>query len=145
LSLEFLEVHIGEAVRLNVKIDGKLYEVDVEAVEPESSVPQTRFYVTGKPTVRAAAPAAALAPAAASQAASTSADESKVCRSPVSGIVIKMAAKEGQSFQSGETIMVLEAMKMETNITAPGAVKIAKLLVKEGDSVQSGQALAEFE
>jgi methylmalonyl-CoA carboxyltransferase small subunit len=131
-------------VRLNVKIDGKLYEVDVEAVEPESSVPQTRLYVTGKPTVRAAVPAAA-APAPASQAAVTSADESKVCRSPVSGIVIKMAAKQGQSLQSGETIMVLEAMKMETNISAPGSVKIAKLLVKEGDSVQSGQALVEFE
>jgi len=41
--------------------------------------------------------------------------------------------------------MVLEAMKMETNIAAPGAVKVAKLLVKEGDSVQSGQVLVEFE
>jgi methylmalonyl-CoA carboxyltransferase small subunit len=135
---------IGEIVKLNVTIDGKLYEVDVEAVEPEASVPQTRFYVTGKPTVRAAAPAAA-ADAAAPQAAVASADESKVCRSPVSGIVIKTAAKEGQSLQPGETIMVLEAMKMETNITAPGAVKIARFLVKEGDGVQSGQALVEFE
>jgi methylmalonyl-CoA carboxyltransferase small subunit len=130
-------------VKLNVKIDEKLYEVDVEAVEPEASVPQTRFYVTGKPTRRTDAPAAASAPAP--QAAATSAEESKICRSSVSGIVIKMAAKEGQSLQSGETIMVLEAMKMETNITAPGAVKIARLLVKEGDSVQSGQALVEFE
>jgi methylmalonyl-CoA carboxyltransferase small subunit len=136
---------LGEAVRLNVTINGKLYEVDVEAVEPaETSVPQTRFYVTGKPTVRTAASVAA-APVTPPQAAAASGDESKVCRSPVSGIVIKAVAKEGQSLQSGETIMVLEAMKMETTITAPGAVKIAKLLVKEGDSVQSGQALAEFE
>ena len=131
-------------MKLNVKIDGKLYEVEVEAVEPEHSVPQTRFFVTGNSPAAAAAPVA-LAPAVASQAPATSADESKVCRSPVSGIVIKVAAKEGQDFQPGETIMVLEAMKMETNITAPGAVKIAKLLVKEGDSVQSGQALVEFE
>jgi len=129
-------------VRLNVKIDEKIYEVDVEAVEPEASVPQTRFYVTGKPTTRTVAQTAS---APAPQPAATSAEESKVCRSPVSGIVIKMAANEGQNLQSGETIMVLEAMKMETNITAPGAVKIAKLLVKEGDSVQSGQALVEFE
>ena len=131
-------------MRLNVKINEKLYEVDVEAVEPEASVPQTRFYVTGKPTVRAAASTAA-APAAAPKADVAVADESKVCRSPVSGIVIKTVAKEGQSLQSGETIMVLEAMKMETTITAPGAVKIAKLPVKEGDSVQSGQVLVEFE
>ena len=131
-------------MKLNVKIDEKLYEVDVEAVEPEASVPQTRFYVTGKPSARAAA-VTATAPAAVPKAADTSADESKVCRSPVSGIVIKASVKEGQSLQSGETIMVLEAMKMETNISAPGAVTIAKLLVKEGDSVQSGQALVEFE
>ena len=131
-------------MRLNVTIDGKHYEVDVEAVEPEASVPQTRFYVTGKPTVRAVAPVAA-APVAAPQTAAASAEESKICRSPASGIVIRMAAKEGQKLQAGETIMVLEAMKMETNITAPGAVKIAKILVKEGDGVQSGQALVEFE
>jgi methylmalonyl-CoA carboxyltransferase small subunit len=130
-------------VKLNVKIDGKLYEVEVEAVEPESSVPQTRFFVTGRPTAGAAAPAAASA--SAPQASAVSADESKVCRSPVSGIVIKASAKEGQTLQFGETIMVLEAMKMETNITAPGVVKIARFLVKEGDSVQSGQALVEFE
>jgi methylmalonyl-CoA carboxyltransferase small subunit len=131
-------------VRLNVKIDGKLYEVDVEAVEPEASVPQTRFFVTGRPSARATAPAAA-APSVAPPSAATSADEGKICRSPASGIVIKTVAKQGQSLQSGETIMVLEAMKMETTITAPGAVKVAKLLVKEGDSVQSGQALVEFE
>ncbi|MDR0843032.1 MAG: acetyl-CoA carboxylase biotin carboxyl carrier protein subunit [Acidobacteriota bacterium] len=130
-------------MKLKVKIDEKTFEVDVEAVEPESAVPQTRLYVTGNPTVRSAAPAAA-APAA-PPSASTVADETKVCRSPVSGIVIKSVAKEGQSVQSGETIMVLEAMKMETNITAPGAIKIAKILVKEGDSVQSGQVLVEFE
>ncbi|MDR1728977.1 MAG: biotin/lipoyl-binding protein [Acidobacteriota bacterium] len=133
-------------MKLNVKIDGKTYEVDVEAVEQESSVPQTRLYVTGAPTVRGAAPVAAPAATPAPAASSAPvADESKVCRSPVSGIVIKSVAKEGQSLQSGETIMVLEAMKMETNIAAPGAVKVAKLLVKEGDSVQSGQVLVEFE
>ena len=129
-------------MRLNVKIDGKLYEVDVEAVEPESAVPQTRFFVTGKPSARAATTGA---PSAAPQTVAVSADESKVCRSPVSGIVIKIVAVEGQSLQPGETIMVLEAMKMETTITAPGVVKIAKLTVKEGDSVQSGQVLVEFE
>ena len=132
-------------MRLNVKIDEKLYEVDVEAVEPEASVPQTRLFVTGKPTVHTGAAPSAAPPVSAAPAASTPSDSSKVCRSPVSGIVIKTAAKEGQSLQPGETIMVLEAMKMETNIAAPAAVKIVKLLAKEGDSVQSGQALVEFE
>ena len=46
-------------------------------------------------------------------------NEEKVCRSPVSGIVVRVAAQVGQSLQAGDILLVLEAMKMETNITAP--------------------------
>ena len=46
-------------------------------------------------------------------------NEDKVCRSPISGIVIRVAAQVGQSLQTGDVLLVLEAMKMETNITAP--------------------------
>ena len=48
-------------------------------------------------------------------------NEDKVCRSPVSGIVVRVAAQVGQSLQTGDILLVLEAMKMETNITAPAA------------------------
>jgi len=48
-------------------------------------------------------------------------------------------------FLPGDGLLVLEAMKMETNITAPGPGKIAAIPVKEGDSVQSGQVVVEFE
>ena len=72
-------------------------------------------------------------------------NESKVCRSPVSGIVIRVAAQVGQSLQAGDVLLVLEAMKMETNITAPGPGKIAAIPVNEGDSVQSGQVVVELE
>jgi methylmalonyl-CoA carboxyltransferase small subunit len=47
--------------------------------------------------------------------------------------------------RTGDVLLVLEAMKMETNITAPGPGKIAAIPVKEGDSVQSGQVVVEFE
>jgi methylmalonyl-CoA carboxyltransferase small subunit len=72
-------------------------------------------------------------------------NEDKVCRSPVSGIVVRVAAQVGQSLQSGDILVVLEAMKMETNITAPSAGKIAAIRVNQGDSVQAGQVVAEFE
>ena len=52
---------------------------------------------------------------------------------------------EGQSIQTGDTILVLEAMKMETNITAPMAGKIVKIRVNPGDSVKAGMVLVEFE
>jgi methylmalonyl-CoA carboxyltransferase small subunit len=73
------------------------------------------------------------------------ANEDKVCRSPISGIVVKVASQPGQQIQTGDTLLVLEAMKMETNITAPVAGKIAKINVNQGDGVQSGQVLVEFE
>ncbi len=131
-------------MKLNITIDGKTYEVDVEAVEPESPAHLMRGWATGPaPTVRVpAAPAAVAAPAAGDNKV---VDESKVCRSPVSGIVIRVAAQVGQSLQTGDVLLVLEAMKMETNITAPGPGKIAAIPVKEGDSVQSGQVVVEFE
>ncbi|MGC9998895.1 MAG: biotin/lipoyl-containing protein, partial [Bryobacteraceae bacterium] len=85
-------------------------------------------------------------PAASSPAArDANVNEDKVCRSPINGIVVKIAAQAGQQIQPGDTLIVLEAMKMETNITAPVAGKISKVNVKAGDPVQSGLVLVEFE
>jgi methylmalonyl-CoA carboxyltransferase small subunit len=128
-------------VKLNITIDGKNYEVDVEAVEPESPAQNMRSIVTGPAPVRLPAAPVASAPAGDSKPV----NESKVCRSPVSGIVIRVAAQVGQSLQAGDILLVLEAMKMETNLTAPGPGKIAAILTKEGESVQSGQVVVEFE
>src|ERR1039457_1973010 len=71
--------------------------------------------------------------------------EEKVCRSPVSGIVVRVGAQVGQCLQTGDILLVLEAMKMETNITPPWAGKIAAIGVKQGDGVQAGQIVLEFE
>lgn len=72
-------------------------------------------------------------------------NEDKVCRSPVSGVVVRVAAQPGQSIQVGDVLFVLEAMKMETNITAPVSGKISVVAVDAGDGVQAGQVLVEFE
>jgi methylmalonyl-CoA carboxyltransferase small subunit len=129
-------------VKLKVTVDGKTYEVDVEAAEPEPQGPPAprQFAVNPAPVKVPAAPAA---PAPAASGAPV--DESKVCRSPVSGIVVRVAAQVGQTLQTGDVLLVLEAMKMETNITAPNAGKIAAITVNQGDSVQSGQVVVEFE
>ncbi len=126
-------------MKLNITIDGKTYEVDVEAVEPEAPAPQALN--VGPAPVRV--PATPVAPPA--PANETVANEDKVCRSPVSGIVVRIAAQIGQTLQTGDVLVVLEAMKMETNITAPGPGKIAAVRVNQGDSVQAGQIVVEFE
>ena len=129
-------------MKLNIAIDGKTYEVDVEAVEPEAPVPMMRNIALGSAPVRLPAAPAGPTPAASEN---KPVDEKKVCRSPVSGIVMRITAQVGQSLQTGDVLLVLEAMKMETNITAPAPGKIAAIPVKEGDSVQSGQVVVEFE
>jgi methylmalonyl-CoA carboxyltransferase 1.3S subunit len=130
-------------VKLKITVDSKTYEVEVEAMEPQVVSAAPRGYAVEPAAVRL--PASAAPAAAAPSAAAPVVSEEKVCRSPVSGIVVKVAAQPGQSIQTGDILMVLEAMKMETNITAPVSGKIAAVKVNAGDSVQSGQVVVEFE
>ena len=129
-------------MKLKITIDNKVFEVEVEAAEPEPHSPPTG-YVFQPGAVRV--PAAPVPPAAKTSGDGPVANEDKVCRSPISGIVVKVSAQPGQQIQTGDTLLVLEAMKMETNITAPMAGKIAKINVNQGDGVQGGQVLVEFE
>ena len=128
-------------MKLNITIDGKTYEVDVDAAEPETPAavpPNVSGASLGSMPVRV--PAASAPPVE-----SKPENEEKVCRSPVSGIVVRVAAQVGQAIQPGDILLVLEAMKMETNITAPSPGKVAAIRVNQGDSVQAGQVVAEFE
>jgi biotin carboxyl carrier protein len=128
-------------VKLKITVDGKVYEVDVEVSEPEQPQPG---YVP--PTGPARLPGAVPVPPPPAQPSSAPvADESKVSRSPISGVVVRVAAQVGQTIQANDVLLVLEAMKMETVITSPRAGKVAKVNVNVGDAVQAGQVLVEFE
>ncbi len=125
-------------MKLKVTVDGKVYEVDVEvAPEPAQALP-TFLAQGGTATVAAATPASSEAPGDGTGAV---ADESKVCRSPVSGIAVKANVRPGEVIEAGDLLFVLEAMKMETEITAPVAGKVAEVKVKVGDTVKSGQVV----
>jgi len=129
-------------LKLKITLDGKTYEVDVEVSEPEQPQPGAVPPVGPPPTrVPAAAPAAA--PPA--RPAAPVADESKVCRSPIAGVVVRVSAQVGQAIQANDVLLVLEAMKMETVITSPVAGKIARVNAAAGDAVQPGQVLVELE
>ena len=127
-------------MKLTITIDQKTYEVEVEAAEPEAPVLSPRGIAVESAPVRLPAK-----PAPAAPADSAAVDEEKVCRSPVSGIVVRATAQVGQTLQVGDVLLVLEAMKMETSVTAPVAGKVAAIKVNSGDSVQAGQVLVEFE
>ena len=132
-------------LKLQIGIDGKAYEVEVEVLEDDEA-PRRHHDATAYPLIPATvssmpAPAAQIKPPLAEERG----DEDKLCRSPVTGVVIKVNVESGQQIQANELIMVLEAMKMEANIMAPGAGKVKNVRVAPGDSVKVNQVVVEFE
>ena len=63
----------------------------------------------------------------------------------MAGIVTRVHVEPGQSVQSGDILLVVEAMKMENNLASPAGAKVKLVTVKVGDTVKAGQILIEFE
>jgi methylmalonyl-CoA carboxyltransferase small subunit len=127
-------------LKLKITVDGKVYEVDVDFSEPE---PQQTAYIP--PSAQTRVPAAPAPAAPAPPGGAPVADEGKVCRSPIAGVVVRVSAQVGQSIQANDVLLVLEAMKMETVITSPVAGKVAHVNASAGEPVQAGQVLVELE
>jgi methylmalonyl-CoA carboxyltransferase small subunit len=125
-------------MKLKITVDGKTYEVEVEVAPEPPAVLPTFLTQSGAAIIAAAPPPSAVS-------GEGVADETKVCRSPVSGIVVKSNVRNGQTIETGDILFVLEAMKMETEITAPVSGKVASVKVNAGDSVKSGQVVVEWE
>ena len=114
----------GEAESYQVVVDGHAYSV---TVSPGGAVES----VSPAPAPAAAQTAPADPPAAGGQPVPA----------PLAGTIFKINVSEGQQVASGDVIMVLEAMKMETEVRAPASGAVQSILVKEGDAVQVGDAL----
>lgn len=123
-------------MKLQITIDGKAYAVDVEILEDEENL----LAPVSAPH-HATRPAGAHSP---SHGGTWDAD-TKECRSSVMGLVIKVNVEPGQIVEADGLIMVLESMKMETNITAPHSGKVKSVKAAQGDSVKVNQVLVEFE
>ena len=129
-------------MKLRITIEGKVYEAEVEILEDEESehpyVPYTPAPASYTPPPMSFTPSPAIPN-------DSGGDHSKVCRSPVTGLVIAVNVAPGQQVQSNDVLMVLEAMKMENQVTAahPGTVKSVN--VAPGSSVKVHQVLLEFE
>jgi methylmalonyl-CoA carboxyltransferase small subunit len=133
-------------VKLQISVDSKLYEVEVDV--PEESGPRYMggyvppYAPTSRVTVPTPPPASPTTGGAPSNGNGASGN---VCKSPMAGVVVKINAQLGQQIQENDLLMVLEAMKMETNITAPVSGKIKAINVNPGDPVTVDQVVVEFE
>ena len=129
-------------MKLQITINGKTYTAEVEVLEDDGS--------TRKPGPGPYQPDSALpVPAVGAYTPAPTLDKSdvnnKLYLSPLMGLVIKVNVKPGQQVEANELIIVLEAMKMETSITAHHSGKVKSVSVAPGDSVKVNQVLVEFE
>ena len=129
-------------MKLRITLNDKTFEVEVEVAEADTTT-LPPAYPIGSAVLSGSV--ASTPPAPSSVAYDPAVDEAKVCRSPVSGIVVRLIAQRGQSLQVGDPLMVLEAMKMETNITAPFAGTVKEITAQKGEGVKEHQVLMTFE
>lgn len=66
-------------------------------------------------------------------------------KAPMPGLILSLKVEEGQAVEEGQSLLILEAMKMENNFNSPIAGIIKSIAVKEGQAVDKGQILIEFE
>jgi methylmalonyl-CoA carboxyltransferase small subunit len=128
-------------LKLQITIDGKTYAAEVEVLEEDESASPSGVAPDSAATQHTPPPGA-YTPSR--QSETHSADE-KLYLSPVNGLVIAVNVAPGQQVQAGDVIVLLEAMKMETNIVAHHPGKVKSVGVKAGQSVKLQQALVELE
>jgi propionyl-CoA carboxylase alpha chain len=73
-----------------------------------------------------------------------SVDAGKVLRCPMPGLVLSIAVREGQQVRVGETLAVVEAMKMENVLRAERDGTVARVMAKPGDSLAVDAVILEF-
>jgi biotin carboxyl carrier protein len=112
---------------LSFEIDGHGYEVDVQPLlraQPSHSHTQT-----------------GLVPAPAARPAQRKASGPGTIAAPMPGIIVNILVDEGDKVEAGQTVVIIEAMKMENNIAATTSGTVKKVHVKKGQEVNNAQEL----
>lgn len=117
-----------------ITVNGNVYNVTVEEGTTAGVAPVV--------SAAKAAPAPKAAPAAPKAAAPAGAAGSVEVTASVPGKICKIEANVGAAVKAGDTVLVLEAMKMEIPVVAPQDGTVASVNVAVGDAVESGDVLA---
>jgi oxaloacetate decarboxylase alpha subunit/pyruvate carboxylase subunit B len=150
-KIEKIVPEMGDNLRkFNVLVDGEYFEVEVEDVDGSpyiSSVSQAAYIPAAAPpppppppaAPRAAAPAAPK-PAPPPSPAADDGDGTPLV-APMPGMIVGLEKQEGDQVSEGETVMILEAMKMENGLPAPASGTISKISFGVGDHVKKNDVL----
>ena len=150
--------------KYSLKINGNPYEVKIEDINESSTMARVtvngtkydveieggKASVVKKPAVVAAPEATGLSvtpktPIATKPAAPAAAASGLKVTCPLPGTIISLNVKEGDTVSAGQTLLVLEAMKMENNIDAERGGVVKQVLVSAGATVMEGDVLLVIE
>lgn len=115
--------------KYEIEINGELYEVSVRELEADADMPSVQTAEKPTPVVENETPALA------------STTDGTDVSAPMSGTILKINAQPGQKVSQGDTLLVLEAMKMENDVVAPTAGTVQAVHVQENERVSSDQLL----
>lgn len=160
-TTKVVDVEAVGADLFRVQIDGRLVDVTLDdhrdlahsaitpAVTPRPTVssPSTASAPPPVAAPRAAAPAASTPPAArpGGAAPATGGGGRDKMTAPMPGVLLSIDTSVGASVKRGDTLMVLEAMKMKNELKAPKDGVIAEIYVSEGQQVKFGETLVRYE
>ena len=127
-----------------VTMNGNRFEVEVERVSPFHQLTREEIAsgAAAAPTAPAPAPAPKPAPAPAPKPAAPAPAGGAQIVCPMPGTVLAVKAAQGAAVKAGQTVFVVEAMKMENEIVAPVDGTLSQVLVKQGDTVDTDQVMA---
>src|SRR5450756_168266 len=129
--------------KYRITVNGKTFDVDVEEVGAKKSTPspvsapEVPASVPAPRTVSAQAPA--VSPATPIPAAP--AGGATAMKSPLPGKILKVMATPGSSWKKGDTLLIIEAMKMENEILAPRDCTVEEVAVESNQTVKTGDLL----
>ena len=139
----------GSGLRtFNVYVGDEYYRVGVEEVgTPLTATPPPKVAAPSPPKVAAPPPPKQAAPAAEKKEAAApprvAADEGEsAIIAPMPGLIIRYAVEVGEEVKAGDTVVVLESMKMENNLPTPLSGKVKAINFKPGDKVHKDDVLA---
>ena len=133
---EKYEVAVNEVADTTAKVTVNGVEYTVEWEKPEEKKPATVVRPVVKPVA---------APAAAAPVAAATPVNGHPIKTPLPGVIIDVKVNIGDTVAKGQTVVLLEAMKMENNINADRDGKVASIAVSKGDTVADGAVLIVLE
>ena len=120
--------------KFNITVNGTAYDVEVNEVKAAAPAAAPKAAPAAAPKA-APAPAPAPAPAAAKAPVPAGAETVKA---PMPGKILSVAVSAGQAVKKGETLLILEAMKMQNEIAAPHDAVVAEVRVAANQTVSTG-------